>query len=154
ADGFNASDRSDYRPGFQAAQEWRVVHPLNDADLTKRNIRVLSRWLDLPTWNKPASPWLSSRIPYGTFVSREILAQIEQAETVLHDEGFQIVRVRHHDTLARIEVPLNELVNLCEPERWARIEKKLCALGYLRVEADPRGFQSGRLNETILAAKK
>ena len=148
-DGFNVSDRSDYRPGFQAAQTWHVSHPLDDAALSKQDIRVLSRWLRLPTWNKPASPCLSSRLPYGTPVTVERLSQIEQAEEVLHAEGFAIARVRHYGALARIEVPLEKLSQLQEPTRWQRIVSRLQALGYARVEIDPRGFQSGRLNEKI-----
>jgi pyridinium-3,5-biscarboxylic acid mononucleotide sulfurtransferase len=149
ADGFNVSDRSDYRPGYQAAQTWKVAHPLDEAGLTKLDIRVLSRWLRLPTWNKPASPCLSSRIPYGTPVTPKTLRQIERAEVVLHAEGFRIARVRHHGLLARIEVPLNDLARLIEPERWSRVSARLEEIGYTSVEADPRGFQSGRLNEVL-----
>lgn len=148
-DGFNASDRSDYRPGFQASQEWRVIHPLNDADLFKKEIRVLSRWLKLPTWNKPASPCLSSRIPYGTPVTLGVLSQIERAENVLHDEGFRVVRVRHYGELARIEVPVEDIDRLREVERWKRIVDQLLSVGYRVVEWDPRGFQSGRLNPSL-----
>lgn len=147
ADGFNASDRADYRPGYQASQEWNVVHPLDEADLTKREIRVLSRWLGLPTWNKPASPCLSSRIPYGTPVTEEILRQIEKAENVLRAEGFGVVRVRHYGREARIEVPLDELPRLASKETWPRIVGGLQACGYREVIADPRGFKSGRLND-------
>jgi uncharacterized protein len=147
ADGFNASDRSDVRPGFQAAQDWRVRHPLDDAGLAKKEVRCLSRWLKLPTWDKPASPCLSSRIPYGTPVSRATLSQIEQAEDALHAEGFTVVRVRHFGPRARIEVPLADLKRLREPARWARVAEALKTAGYAAVEADPRGFQSGRLNE-------
>ena len=93
ADGFNASDRADFRPGYQASQKWGVAHPLDEVGLTKRDIRTLSRWLRLPTWNKPASPCLSSRIPYGTAVTEKILRQIEQAEAVVRSEGFRVVRV-------------------------------------------------------------
>jgi pyridinium-3,5-biscarboxylic acid mononucleotide sulfurtransferase len=149
ADGFNASDRSDYRPGYQAAQSWHVVHPLDEAGLEKREIRALSRWMRLPTWNKPASPCLSSRVPYGTPVLQETLRQIERAEDALHAEGFSVVRVRHHGRLARIEVPLVDSRRLLEPERWARIVGQLRTCGYESVEADPRGFQSGRLNEGL-----
>src|ERR1700730_17457190 len=95
-DGFNASDRTDYRPGYQASVKWNVAHPLDEAALTKRDIRVLSRWMGLPTWNKPASPCLSSRIPYGTAVTAQILKQIELAEEAVRSEGFSIVRVRHY----------------------------------------------------------
>jgi len=147
ADGFNASDRSDFRPGFQASQKWHVIHPLNDADLTKHDIRVLSRWRGLATWRKPASPCLSSRIPYGTPVTNKILRQIEFSESLLHEEGFRIVRVRHFGNEARIEVPLKDLARLQEPDRWARIAERVRSVGYEQVVADIRGFKSGRLNE-------
>jgi len=146
-DGFNVSDRADYRPGYQASQNWNVFHPLDEADLTKKNIRVLSRWMGLPTWNKPASPCLSSRIPYGTSVTEKILKQIEKAEEVVRSEGFSVVRVRHYGAEARIEVPLRDLPRLETEERWRRIVKNIQACGYGSVMADPRGFESGRLNQ-------
>jgi uncharacterized protein len=148
ADGFNRSDRSDYRPGFQAAQKWKVAHPLNEADLTKKDIRILSRWMGLPTWNKPASPCLSSRIPYGTPVTSDILKQIEKAEEAVRSEGFSVVRVRHYENEARIEVPLKDLVRLKKEPCWGNISRKILACGYQKVIADPRGFESGRLNRS------
>jgi uncharacterized protein len=147
-DGFNASDRSDYRPGFQASQKWGVVHPLDEVQLTKRDIRILSRWMGLSTWNKPASPCLSSRIPYGTAVTPEILRQIEKAEEAIRGEGFRVVRVRHYGEEARIEVPLAEVPRLTAGERWLRIVKNVQLCGYRVVQADPRGFESGRLNRS------
>jgi uncharacterized protein len=149
ADGFNVSDRADYRPGFQASQKWHVIHPLDDANLTKHEIRVLSRWMGLPTWNKPASPCLSSRIPYGTPVTKRILKQIETAEDVIRSEGFSVVRMRHYGSEARIEVPLSEFPRLTETRRWQRVTQDVKACGYETVVADPRGFKSGRLNENI-----
>ncbi|SRR5258708_9301290 len=149
ADGFNASDRSDFRPGFQASQEWCVIHPLNEANLSKKEIRALSRWLRLPTWNKPASPCLSSRVPYGTPVTKYILSQIERAESVLHAEGFRVARVRHYGERARIEVPRAEIDRLREAERWKRIVNQMQSVGYHFIEWEPRGFQSGRLNEQL-----
>jgi uncharacterized protein len=146
ADGYNASDRSDVRPGFSAAQIWNVQHPLDQADLDKRSIRILSRWMGLPTWNKPASPCLSSRIPYGTPVSESVLRQIEKAEEVLHLEGFSVARVRHYGPEARVEVPLEDLDRLNEARVWQKIEQRILASGYKTVVADPRGFKSGRLN--------
>jgi len=146
-DGFNASDRADVRPGYQASQKWNVAHPLDEANLTKRDIRVLSRWLGLPTWNKPASPCLSSRLPYGTPVTENILKQIEKAEEAVRSEGFSIVRVRHYGDEARIEVPRAELPKLTSAERWPRIVRNLEACGYAVVIADLRGFKSGRLNQ-------
>lgn len=145
-DGFNVSDRSDVRPGFQAAKNRQVIHPLDEAGLTKKEIRILSRWMKLPTWNKPASPCLSSRIPYGTPVIVSTLSQIERAEDILHGEGFAIVRVRHYGARARIEVPLEDLSRLQEASRWERIVAHLHNVGYDIIEIEPRGFQSGRLN--------
>lgn len=146
ADGFNASDRSDIRPGRQAADARNVCHPLNEADLDKHDIRVLSRWLKLPTWNKPASPCLSSRIPYGTPVTVETLRQIERAEAIVRAEGFRVVRVRHYGSEARVEVPSSEIRKLAEPDCWNRIDADLRAIGYERVRIEPEGFRSGRLN--------
>jgi uncharacterized protein len=147
-DGFNASDRSDIRPGLAAAIARGVRHPLDEANLTKKDIRVLSRWMGLPTWNKAASPCLSSRIPYGTRVTEKILKQIEMAEEAIRSEGFKVVRVRHYGAEARIEVPLRELPKLKAADRWPRIVQNVKACGYDFVIADPRGFESGRLNKS------
>jgi len=146
-DGYNASDRADVRPGLQAARAWKVSHPLDAADLDKRSIRVLSRWMGLPTWNKPASPCLSSRIPYGRAVTEKILRQIEQAEDAVRAEGFKIVRVRHYGDEARVEVPLKDLARLMGENCWPSLVRRVAACGYARVIADPRGFESGRLNK-------
>lgn len=148
-DGFNASDRGDYRPGFQAAQIWRVQHPLYEANMEKRDIRILSRWLQLPTWNKPASPCLSSRIPYGTPVTPAALSQIDQAENVLRAEGFPVVRVRHFGSQARIEVPLSDIPRLQRAPGWDYVVKELTKMGYTHVSVESRGFKSGRLNEIL-----
>ncbi len=146
-DGFNASDRSDVRPGMVAAKQWKIVHPLDDADFSKLDIRVLSRWMQLPTWNKPASPCLSSRIPYGTAVTETILRQVEKAEDAVRSEGFRVVRVRHYGTEARIEVPLKDINRLTEPTLWQRVVLHVKRSGYDNVVADPSGFQTGRLNK-------
>lgn len=151
ADGLNLSDLADYRPGVQAAEKWGVAHPLKDAELTKRDIRALSRWRRLPTWKKAATPCLSSRIPYGTAVTETILRQIERAETVLLEENFSIVRVRHYGTQARIEVPLSDLPRLREPSLRARVTTRFKKIGYSDIFIDPQGFRSGNLND---AAKK
>lgn len=148
-DGFNASDRGDYRPGQEAASQHDVQHPLEKADLFKKEIRILSRWLALPTWNKPASPCLSSRIPYGTPVTPEALRQIEAAEAFLRAQGFRELRVRHYGDQARIEVPLADLPRLRSPDLWERTVAALHDLGFQRIVWDPRGFKSGRLNEAI-----
>ena len=123
ADGSNADDRGDYRPGRQAAREFGVRSPLDDAGLTKDEIRELSRRAGLPTWDEPASACLSSRIPYFSEVTDEKLRMIEAAEAVLRNFGFRICRVRHHDALARLEFGPDEIARAVEPGMAARIDR-------------------------------
>jgi uncharacterized protein len=149
ADGSNADDRGDYRPGRQAAREFDVVSPLDDADLTKDEIRELSRRAGLPTWDEPASACLSSRIPYFSEVSEEKLRTIERAETILRDLGFRICRVRHHDTIARLELGRDEIARALEPDMADTIDRELRALGYAHVTVDLRGYRLGSLNEAL-----
>src|SRR5213076_3003413 len=115
-DGNNADDRGDYRPGRQAAREFGVRSPLDEVDLTKDEIRDLSRRAGLPTWDEPASACLSSRIPYHHDVTDEKLRTIERAEEALRGLGFRVFRVRHHDELARIEIARDEMPRALEPE--------------------------------------
>jgi uncharacterized protein len=150
ADGNNADDRSDYRPGRQAAREFGVRSPLDDADLTKAEIRVLARRAGVPTWNEPASACLSSRIPYHNEVTEEKLRIIERAEDALHRLGFRICRVRHHGALARVEIGREELSRAFEPAMNAAIVRELTAAGYQQVALDPEGYRSGSLNEGLL----
>ena len=133
ADGSNADDRGDYRPGRQAAREFGVRSPLDEAGLTKSEIRELSRRAGVPTWNEPASACLSSRIPYFTEVTDEKLRTIERAETVLRDLGFRVFRVRHHDSIARIELGRDEIPRALEPDVADAIDRELRALGYQHV---------------------
>lgn len=149
ADGSNADDRGDYRPGRQAAREFGVISPLDDAGLTKADIRELSHRAGLPTWDEPASACLSSRIPYFSEVTNEKLRMIERAETVLRDLGFRIVRVRHHDTLARLELGRDEIARALEPGMAATIDRELRAIGYAHVTVDLRGYRLGSLNEGL-----
>jgi uncharacterized protein len=149
ADGSNADDRGDYRPGRQAAREFGVRSPLDEADLTKAEIRELSRRAGLPTWNEPASACLSSRIPYFTEVTDERLRMIERAETVLRDLGFVICRVRHHDTIARLELGRDEIPRALEPEMADTIDRELRAIGYRHVTVDLRGYRLGSLNDAL-----
>jgi pyridinium-3,5-biscarboxylic acid mononucleotide sulfurtransferase len=149
ADGSNADDRSDYRPGRQAAREFGVISPLDAANLSKNDIRELSRRAGLPTWDEPASACLSSRIPYFSEVTEEKLRLIERAEAVLRELGFRVCRVRHHDATARIEIGGDELSRALEPEMSATIERKLSALGYQEVTIDPRGYRLGSLNDAL-----
>jgi uncharacterized protein len=149
ADGSNADDRGDYRPGRQAAREFGVCSPLDEVGLTKAEIRELSHRAGLPTWDEPASACLSSRIPYFSEVTDAKLRMIESAETVLRDLGFRICRVRHHDTIARLELGADEISRALDPETAAAIDLKLRALGYAHVTVDLRGYRLGSLNDAL-----
>ena len=149
ADGANADDRGDYRPGRQAAREFGVVSPLDAAGLTKNDIRELSQRAGLPTWDEPASACLSSRIPYFSEVTDEKLRMIERAESTLQELGFRICRVRHHDTMARIELGRSEMARAVEPGMAEVIDRKLRAIGYTAVVIDLRGYRMGSLNEAL-----
>jgi len=149
ADGSNADDRGDYRPGRQAAREFGIRSPLDEAGLTKSEIRELSRRAGLPTWNEPASACLSSRIPYFSEVTDDKLRMIERAEQAVRALGFRVCRVRHHDDLARLEIGVDELPRAFEPPVHARLVSELTALGYREVTIDPRGYRMGSLNEGL-----
>jgi uncharacterized protein len=149
ADGSNADDRGDYRPGRQAAREFGVHSPLDAVGLTKAEIRELSHQAGLPTWDEPASACLSSRIPYHSEVTDEKLRMIERAEEVLHDLGFRVCRVRHHDQLARLEIGQDELPRALEPEIRDRLVAELKAVGYAHVTIDLQGYRMGSLNEGL-----
>ena len=159
-DGSNADDRADYRPGRAAAREFGVRSPLDEADLTKADIRELSRLAGLPTWDEPASACLSSRIPYNAEVTSEKLQMIERAEVVLRGLGFRICRVRHHDppspeasagqALARIEIDRGELARALEPEVRDLIVRELRSIGYTHVTIDLQGYRMGSLNEGVV----
>jgi uncharacterized protein len=159
ADGSNADDRGDYRPGRQAAREFGVISPLDAVGLTKSEIRDLSRRAGLPTWDEPASACLSSRIPYFSEVTDEKLRMIEQAETVLRDLGFRVCRVRHHggdgtdaagsEAIARLEIGRDEMSRALEPELAETIDRALRAIGYQHVALDLRGYRLGSLNDAL-----
>jgi len=149
ADGSNADDRGDYRPGRQAAREFGVWSPLDEANLTKDEIRDLAREAGLPTWNEPASACLSSRIPYFSEVTEDKLRMIEQAESALRDLGFRVCRVRHHDTIARLEFGRDEMARAIEPEMADTIDRALRAVGYQHVTVDLRGYRLGSLNDAL-----
>jgi uncharacterized protein len=149
ADGSNADDRGDYRPGRQAARELAVRSPLDEAGLTKNEIRELSRRAGLPTWDEPASACLSSRIPYFSEVTGEKLRMIERAENVLRDLGFRVCRVRHHDTIARLELGQGEIARALEPATAETIDRELRAIGYAHVAVDLRGYRLGSLNDAL-----
>jgi uncharacterized protein len=149
ADGNNADDRGDYRPGRQAAREHGVRSPLDEAELTKDEIRELARDAGLPSWDEPASACLSSRIPYGDEVTDTRLRQIERAEQVMRDLGFRVFRVRHHDTVARLEIAKAEMPRALDPDLSARLVAALKALGYQYVSLDLQGYRLGSLNEAL-----
>ena len=148
-DGNNADDRGDYRPGRQAAREFGVRSPLDEVDLTKDEIRELSRRAGLPSWDEPASACLSSRIPYHTEVTDEKLRTIECAEQALRALGFRLFRVRHHDDLARIEIARVEMPRALEPDVAAAIVRALKEVGYKYVSLDLQGYRTGSLNEGL-----
>jgi pyridinium-3,5-biscarboxylic acid mononucleotide sulfurtransferase len=148
-DGNNADDRGDYRPGRQAAREHGVRSPLDEAELTKDDIRALAREAGLESWNEPASACLSSRIPYGHEVTDERLRQIERAEMVLRELGFRIFRVRHHDATARLEIAKAEMARALDPGINTQLVASLKALGYQYVSLDLQGYRLGSLNEAL-----
>ena len=148
-DGSNADDRGDYRPGRQAAREHGVRSPLDEVELSKAEIRQLSHAAGLPTWDVPASACLSSRIPYGSEVTEEKLRTIEAAENVLRELGFRVFRVRHHETLARLEIAKDEMPRALEPAVAERLTRELRALGYQHVTVDLQGYRLGSLNEAL-----
>ena len=147
--GTNTDDLGDYRPGLDAASEHRVRSPLVEVGVSKAEVRELSRRRGLPTWDKPASPCLASRLPYGTRVTVEALTMVGRAEAYLHSLGIREARVRHHGDLARIEADAAGMALLAREDVRARVEERLRSLGYARVEVDPKGFRSGSLNEAL-----
>ena len=147
--GTNSDDFDDFRPGLQAADEHEVYSPLAEARITKSDLRQLATHLGLSIHDKPASPCLSSRIPYGEPVTPEKLRRIDAAESHLHELGIRECRVRHHGGLARVEVPAAEIARFGDPAFRARIESNFRSLGFQYVTLDLRGFRSGSLNEAL-----
>jgi len=147
--GINADDTRDFRPGHRAAREHRVLAPLLDAALHKDEIRELSRRAGLPTWDRPASACLSSRIPYGIAVTPELLDKIDRAESVLRDLGFRQFRVRAHGELARIELAQDELARGFEPALWQQMAARIKAVGFAFVTLDLEGYRQGSLNSLL-----
>lgn len=153
--GANLDDQGDYRPGLVAAAEHRVRHPLQEAGFTKADVRALARHWSLPTWDKPASPCLSSRLAPGVEVTPERTARIEAAELHLRQLGLRELRVRLHEgELARIEVPPAELARLADPAVRTPLLQALKALGFRYVTLDLEGFRSGNLNELVSVETK
>lgn len=145
-DGSNLDDLDDWRPGKKAASERGVRSPLSEAGLRKEDIRALSRELDLPTWDKPSSPCLSSRFPYGEPISLDALERVGSAETFLRSLGFREFRVRHHGDTARIELREEDFPKMLQAEVRVSVTEKLRSLGYHFVALDLEGFRSGKLN--------
>jgi len=150
ASGANLDDMGDYRPGLKAAQEHGIRHPLQECGLSKADVRALARAWGLPTWDKPATPCLSSRIAYGEDVNTERVQMIDQAEQWLRQRGLHVLRVRYHKgDLARIEVPLDDLPRFVELELRGELIPAFRALGFKFVTLDLEGFRSGSLNSVI-----
>ncbi len=148
-DGNNADDAGDFRPGRAAGQQLGVHSPLEEAGLGKKEIRSLSKMLNLPTWDKPSFACLSSRFPYYTKITRPTLQQVEKAESYLWQLGMRAFRVRHHDTIARIELGTKEMHLLWERGLKDKLVKHFKSLGYKYVTLDLEGYRTGSMNETL-----
>lgn len=153
-DGFNYEDLGDFRPGHQAGEELGVRSPLCEAELTKEDIRVLSREMGLPTWDKPSLACLSSRFPYGMPITLDVLVRIAEAEDYLRSLGFRQLRVRHHDTIARIEVPAESIPRFLDETVRAGVVSKFKQIGYAYVTVDLAGYRTGSMNEVLSAQQK
>lgn len=150
--GANFDDKSDHRPGARAAVELSIRSPLHEAGLTKADVRAVAQKLGLPNWNKPAMACLSSRIPYGTAVTPEVLSRIERAEQNLRRLGFSQLRVRDHAQVARLELPEEDWHKLLDPLLLRQAVKAIKGVGYLYVSLDLQGFRSGSMNDALASA--
>lgn len=148
-DGSTCDDLGDYRPGRAAAAEHGVRSPLIEADMTKAEVRMLSRRAGLPTWDKPASPCLSSRISYGTPVTIERLSEVDRGEEILRAMGFREFRVRHHDNLVRLEIAPAEMAQILKPDVFSDLARRFRDLGFKYVTLDMQGYRSGSMNEVL-----
>lgn len=149
AHGANIDDLSDYRPGFTAAQEMGIKAPLVDADLTKNDIRRLSKHMNLSTWNKPPMACLASRIPYGTSITDENLKMVDQAEQVLYGLGFMGCRVRVHGKVARIELDAEDIEKIIDSKTRSLVVEKLREIGFSHVAVDLEGYMQGSMNRDL-----
>ncbi len=155
ADGTIVDDMGDFRPGLRAKAENNVRSPLLEADLTKADVRELSRHLGLATWDKPSFACLSSRFPYGTGITRENLIRVDAAETYLRDRGFRAFRVRFHDAnTARIEVAAADIPRFLDPEVRDSVVRRLKELGFVYVTLDLQGYRTGSMNEVLNEREK
>ena len=148
-DGSNADDVSDYRPGYKALSELEIISPLMDAGLTKEEIRFLSKEMNLQTWDKPANPCLASRIPYGNIITKEKLATVDKAETFIRSMGFDTIRVRHHDSIARIELSPEDISRFMIHGIREQVVRHLKKLGFTWIAVDIEGYRMGSLNSAI-----
>jgi len=153
-EGTNADDRGDYRPGMQAAKQMNTFAPLLECEVTKSEIRELASHFGLPNWNKPSGACLSSRFAYGQTITREGLDKVAAAEDYLHGLGFEQVRVRVHDNLARVEVSPAEISRFFQDEMNLKVADKLREIGFLYVTLDMRGYRTGSMNEVLAPAEK
>lgn len=150
--GTNYDDLGDYRPGLQAAAKYKVLSPMVDCNLTKYELRQIAKHFELPNWDKPASPCLSSRIPYNHQITREKLQQVEDAENILNDFGFKDVRVRHYGDYGQIEVQKEELEKLLLVEE--EVIDKIRNIGFNELKIDKEGLVSGKLNRVLKNVSK
>lgn len=149
AEGSNLDDNGDYRPGLQAVAELGVKSPLREAGMTKSDIRRLSKYMGLPTWDKQSFACLSSRFVYGETITREKLAMVDKAEQLLLDHGFHQVRVRIHDRMARIEILPEEFLKLVQEDIRKDIVRQFAEFGFTYVTMDLKGYRTGSMNETL-----
>lgn len=149
ADGSNMDDLDDYRPGIKALDELGIISPLRDSGLNKKEIRLLSKEMGLPTWEKPAFACLASRIPYGHEITMEKLSMIDKAEQFLMDLGFKQLRVRHHGEIARIEVSPEDRIRFVEPGLMECVYNEFRQMGFLYTSLDLKGYRTGSLNEAF-----
>lgn len=152
-EGSNSDDAEDYRPGMTAIKELGVVCPLREAGLGKNDVRMLSREMNLPTWDKPAYACLSSRFPYGQKITREKLRVVERAEQYLMDLGFRQVRVRHHGDIARIEISADERIKFFDSGLMDKVDGAFRHMGFAYVAVDLKGYRTGSMNEVINIGK-
>lgn len=151
-DGTNADDESDFRPGARATKELGIRSPLKELGFTKQMVREVSRELGLATWDKPSYACLASRVPYGKSLTREVLGQVEAAESILHEMGFRQCRVRHHGDMARIELMIEQMESILSIELRNLVLHRFRALGYRYVTLDLAGYRTGSMNEPLIGA--
>jgi uncharacterized protein len=154
ADGSNADDLNDFRPGMQAAKELNVVSPLREAELTKDEIRQLSKEMRLSTWDKPAAACLASRFPYGTEITKSKLRMVEQCENYLYENGIRTFRVRHHGDIVRVEIGKDELEKVFGKQFREAMVSAFKKIGYAYITLDLEGYRTGSMNEVLSEREK